>query len=93
MDSIIDETKANLKLPPPPYKNKQDHVGGTNNKTRGSDDSTIDNDGCERNLYDGHKNEEDDNYIDPPSNKHDIIKSKLEEEVRNRLLAKKNNSK
>ena len=45
MDSSIDETKPNLKIPPP-YKNNQDYVGGTNDKTRESNDSTSDTDGC-----------------------------------------------
>ena len=54
---------------PPPYKNKQDHIGGTNDKTRESDYSPSDNDGCARNLYDEHRNEEYDYYIDPPSEK------------------------
>ena len=67
MDSIIDETKANLKLTPPPYKNKQDYSVGTNDKTREYDDSTSDTDGYARNHDDKHKNEEDDDYIDPPS--------------------------
>ena len=33
MDSSIDETKLNLKLIPPQYTNKQEYVGGTNEKT------------------------------------------------------------
>ena len=65
VDIIIDETKINLKLTPPRYKNKQDYGGGTNDETRDSqtresEDSQSDTDGCARNLDDEHKNEEDD---------------------------------
>ena len=59
---------------PPPYKNKQDYDGGTNDKTRESDDYSSDTDGCKRNLDDEHKNEEYKEYIQPPSEKHGIIK-------------------
>ena len=74
MDSSIDEMKPNLKLTPPPYTNKHEYIDGTNEKTCDaqtceSDDSPSDTDGCARNLDDEHKNEEDDNYIDPPSKK------------------------
>ena len=34
VDISIDETKPNLKLTPPPFKNKHDSVGGTGDKTR-----------------------------------------------------------
>ena len=37
LDISIDETKNTLKLTPPPYKNRQDYFGGTNDKTRESD--------------------------------------------------------
>ena len=84
MDSSIDETKINLELTPPPNTNKQDYAGGTNDKTRDSqtresEDSRSDTDGCARNLDEEHKNEEDDDYIHSPSNKKDIIESKLQE--------------
>ena len=69
LDSSIDETKNNLKLTPPPYKNKQDCVGGTYDKTREYDDSPSDTNGCARNIDDKHKNEKDDDYINPPSKK------------------------
>ena len=78
VDSSIDETKPNLRLTPPPYKNNQDYDGGNNDKTRESDYYPSDTDGCKRNIDDEHKNEEDDEYIDRPSEKNDIIKSKLE---------------
>ena len=38
--------KTNLKKIPPPYKNRKDYVGGTNDKTREYDDSPSDTDGC-----------------------------------------------
>ena len=55
MDSSIDETKINLELTPSPNTNKQDYVGGTNDKTRYSQtreskDSLSDTDGCARNI-------------------------------------------
>ena len=48
MDSIIDERKS--KKTPAQFKNKQDYIGGTNEKTTESDDSPSDTDGCTRNL-------------------------------------------
>ena len=53
VDSIIDEKNIIIKTPPP-CKNKQDYVGGTNDKTCQSDDSPSDTDGCERNLGNEH---------------------------------------
>ena len=63
-----------MELKPPPNKNKQDYKVGTNDKTRDSltrenSDSTSDTDSCSINLDKEHKNEEDDDYIDPPSKK------------------------
>ena len=54
--------------------NKHEYVGGTNEKThdsqtRESNYSPSDTGGCARNHDDEHKNEEYDNYIDPPSKK------------------------
>ena len=94
MGSSIDETKINVELTPPPNTTKQDYTGGTNDKTRDSQtreyrDSLNDTDGCARNLDEEHKNEEDEYYIDPTSLKKDRIESKLQEEIRNRLLSKK----
>ena len=40
------------KKTPPSYKNKQDYDGVTNDKTRESDDSPSNTDGCARNLDD-----------------------------------------
>ena len=62
VDSSIDEKKLNLKLIPPPYKNKHEYVGGTNEKacdshTRESGDYPIDTYGCARNIDDEYKNE------------------------------------
>ena len=55
MYSIIDETKINIELTPPLNINKQDYIGGTNDKTRDSqtcesEDSWSDTDGCARNI-------------------------------------------
>ena len=47
VDSIIDEKKSKKT---PPFKNKQDYIGGTNYKTREFDDSPSDTDGCAINL-------------------------------------------
>ena len=74
MGSSIDGTKIPSILAPPPYKNKQDYKGGTNDKTRDShtretSDPPSDPDSCARNLDEEHKNEENDEYIDPPSKK------------------------
>ena len=80
MGSGIDETKIDLELTSPPNTNKQDYVGGTNNKTcdyqtHESGDSQSDAGGCARNLDKEHKNEEDDDYIDHPSKNIYIIES------------------
>ena len=87
MDSSIDDNNNHLKKPPP-YKNNQDYVGGNNYKTHEYNDSQSDTDGFARNIDDEHKNEENGDYIEPLSEKNDRIKSKLEEDVRNSLLAK-----
>ena len=52
----------------------KDYEGGTNDKTRDSlthetSDSPRNTDSFARNLDEEHKNEEDDDYIDPPSKK------------------------
>ena len=74
VSSIMDWTKIHVELTPPTNKNKQDYAGGRNNKTRDSQtresgDSQSETNGCARNLDEEHKNEEDENYIDPPSKK------------------------
>ena len=66
LGSSIDEKKINVELTPPRNTNKQDYAGGTNDKTRDSqtlkyEDYWCDTDGCSRNIYEEHKNEEDDN--------------------------------
>ena len=66
--------KTIIKLTPPLYTNKHEYVGGNNEKTRDSqirdsDNSPNDTDGFARNIDDEHKDEEDDDYIDPPSKK------------------------
>ena len=66
--------KINVELTPPPNTNNQDYAGGTNDKTRDyhtreSENSRSDTDGCATNIDEEHKNEEYDNYIDPPFKK------------------------
>ena len=71
MGSSIDRTKIPVELTPPPNTNKQDYACGTNDNTR---DSQTHESGyyrsetysCARNLDEEHKNEEDEDYIDPP---------------------------
>ena len=58
-------------LTPPPYKNKQEHKGGTNDKTHDSHThetgvSRSDDASLARNLDAKNKNTEDDEYIDHP---------------------------
>ena len=72
--SSICGKKIHVEFTLPPNKNKQDYKGGKNYKTRDSltrktGDYPSDTDSCARNLDEEHKNEEDDNYIDPPFKK------------------------
>ena len=72
--SSFDKTKINVELTPLPNTYKKDYTCGTNDKTRGSQtresgDSWIDTDVCAINLDEEHKNEEDEDYIDPPYKK------------------------
>ena len=62
MGSIIYETKINVELTPPPNKTRD-------YQTSESRDSRSETNGCARNLDDKHKNEEDEDYIDPPYKK------------------------
>ena len=55
-----------MKKTPPPFKNKEYYIGGTNEKTHESDDSPSDTYGFARNLGDKHKNEEYEEYIETP---------------------------
>ena len=69
-------------------------MDGTNDKTRDShtretSDSPSVNDSCARNLDEEHKNEEYEEYIDPPSIKKDNIDSQSHEEISKRILLKK----
>ena len=93
MGSSIDGTKIHVESTSPPNTNNQDYAGGKNDNTIDSHthetgDSQSETDSCARNIDDEHKNEEDDDYIDPSSKNKDIIESKLQEEIRNRLLSK-----
>ena len=86
----IEGTKIPSILNPPPYANKKDYKGGTNDNTRDShtretSDSRSDNDSCARNLDDEHKNEEDEEYIDPTSIKKDNIDYQSHEEIKKRI--------
>ena len=70
----IDEIKINLKLTPPPYTNKNEYVGGTNEKTRDYqtreyEHSPSDTNSCARNIDDEQNYEECDDYIEPPLKK------------------------
>ena len=47
--------KIKIKIPPP-FKNKDNYIGDTNEKIRGSNDSQSETDGCERNLGKEHGN-------------------------------------
>ena len=78
-------------LTPPPYKNKQDYIGGTNDKTRDSHTretsvSRSEDDRLARNLDAENKNKEDDEYNDHPSIKKDKIDSQSYEKIRKILL-------
>ena len=82
-------------LTPPPYKNKQDYKGGTNDKsydshTRETCVSQSDDDSLARNLDSENKNTEDDEYNDHLSMKKDKIDSQSHDKIRKRLLFKKN---
>ena len=81
-------------LNPPPYKNKQDYKGGTNNKTRDSHTretgvSRSDDASLAINLDAENKNTEDDEYIDHPSIKNDRIDSRLHEKPEEEYYFKK----
>ena len=70
--SSIYGTKIPSILTPPPYKNKKECKVGTHDKTRDShtretSDSISDPNSCARNLDEEYKNEEDEDYIEPPS--------------------------
>ena len=67
-----------VELKPHPNTNKQNYADCTNDKTRDyhkreSGDSQSDTDVCAINIDEEHINEEDDDYIDPPSKIKDRI--------------------
>ena len=85
-------------LTPPTYKNKKDYKGGTNDKTNDShthDSSVSRSNGVSvaRNLDAENKNAEDDEYIDHPSIKNNIINSQSHEMIRKILFLKTFSSK
>ena len=62
------------KKTPPPFKNKEDYIGDTKGKTRGSNDSPSETDGCARNLGKEHENEEDEEFSENNFEIYDSIK-------------------
>ena len=91
MGSSIDGTKIPSILTPSPYTNKQEYKGGTNDKTRDShtretSDSPSDTSSCARNLDEEQKNEEYEEYIDPPSMKKDKFDSQSHEEIKKKAI-------
>ena len=81
-------------LTQPPYKNKRDYKGGTNDKTNDSHThetvvSRIDDDSVKINLDEENKNAEDDEYIDHPPIKNDKINSQSHENIIKRLFLKR----
>ena len=76
--SRIEGTEIPSILTLPPYTNKKDYKGVTNYKTRDSHTretsvSWSDNDSCARNLDEENRNEEDEDYIEPPYMKNIIL--------------------
>ena len=66
----------------PPYNNKQDCKGGTQDKSIDSHttDSAVsrhDDAGVKRNLYEENKNSENDEYIDDPPIKNENIRKRI----------------
>ena len=55
-DIITDEEKIII-ITPPPFKNREDYIGDTNEKTRGSNNYPSETDGCVRNLGEEYENE------------------------------------
>ena len=73
-------------LTPPPYKNKQDYKGGTNDRTHDSHTretgiSRSDDDSLARNLDAENNNTEDDEYNDNMAIKNDKIDSQSHEKI------------
>ena len=58
-----------------------DYIGGTNEKTRESNDSLSDTNSCARNLGDEYKNKKDEEYIETSPVENDKIKSKISEDI------------
>ena len=73
--------KKRTKNKSPPFKNKEDYIGDTNEKTSGSDDSPSETDGCVRNLDKEHKNEEDEEYSETTPEINDSIISKISKDI------------
>ena len=80
-------------LTTPPYNNKQDYKGGTQDKTidshtPDSDVSRNDDSSLKINLDEDNNNSEKDEYIDNPQINNDKINSQSHENIRNRILLK-----
>ena len=85
--------KKNQIRTPAPFKNKEDYIDDTNEKTRGPNDSPSETDGCARNLGEEYENEEDEEHSENTPEINDSIKSKIskdktEEALIINLLAK-----
>ena len=52
---------------PPPFKNKEDYIGDTNEKTRGSYDYPSETDDCAIKLAKEHENEENEEFSEDTS--------------------------
>ena len=69
--------KKNQIRTPAPFKNKEDYIDDTNEKTRGPNDSPSETDGCARNLGEEYENEEDEEHSENTPEINDSIKSKI----------------
>ena len=74
---IVYSIQKKTKQTPPPFKNKEEYIGDTNEKTRGYDDYPSATDGCVRNLGEEHENEEDEEYSETTPEINYSIKSKI----------------
>ena len=64
-------------IKPPPFKNKEDYIGDTNEKTRGSDYYPSETYGCVRNLDKEHENEDYEEFSEDNSEKMIVLNQKL----------------
>ena len=71
--------KQIIQKTPPPFKNKEDYICDTNEKTHESNYYPSETDGCARNLGEELNNEEDEEYSETTPEVNDSIKSKISE--------------